>query len=78
MFRLVNGKYEIERDGCGEVNYTGQRSFHQARNVSSAESWVHQRPQGRGWLNYCPRCAEEADPAAELAGLYIFRKSSDD
>jgi len=57
MFRQVEGKYEIECDGCGKVNYTGQRSFHQARNVSSVENWEHRQLRGT-WINYCPNCVE--------------------
>ncbi len=69
MFKQKDGKYQIECDGgCGAVNYTGQRSFHQARNVSSVENWEHRRPPNGKWRNYCPRCAEEANIDLELAG----------
>jgi hypothetical protein len=77
MFRQVEGKYEIECDGgCGKVNYTGQRSFHQARNVSSVENWEHRQLRGN-WINYCPDCAENK-PAADLVGLHFFKKSANE
>jgi hypothetical protein len=74
---LVDGKYQIECDGgCGKVNYTGQRSFHQARNVSSAENWEQLRTEGGSWRNYCPRCAEEPNPDLDLTGVHFFKKSA--
>ena len=62
----ISGKYQFECDGlCGEVNYTDQKSFHQARNVSRVEGWDHRQVRGV-WHNYCPRCAEEGNPDLEL------------
>jgi hypothetical protein len=40
--------------------------------------WHHRLSDGRDWQNYCPSCAQQANPAAELAGLYFSKKSSDD
>jgi hypothetical protein len=75
-----DGKYVFECDGgCGAVNRTGVKSFQQAVNVSSrSDGWDHRRPHGRDWENYCPSCAERANPAAELAGVYFGRISSED
>ena len=54
-------------------------AFQQAVNISSrSDGWDHRRPKGRDWKNYCPSCAEQPNPAAELAGLYFGKKSSDD
>jgi hypothetical protein len=76
MVTLTDGKYEIECDGgCGEVNYTGQRSFHQVLNVARAENWEHRKPKDGSWRNYCPRCADESDPV-DLAGLHFFGKAT--
>jgi hypothetical protein len=74
MFDQVDKKYQIKCDGCGTVNYTDQRSFHQARNVSSVEGWDHRQLRGV-WHNYCPRCAEDANPELELVGIHFFKKS---
>jgi hypothetical protein len=77
MIELTNGKYRIECDGgCGAVNFTGQRSFHQARNVSEVEGWEHRGVRGV-WHNYCPQCAE-TDPAVDLAGLHFFKEVADE
>jgi hypothetical protein len=78
MFKLVNGRYQVKCDGfgCDTVNYTGQRSFHQARNVSKEDNWEHRRLTGGSWLNFCPRCAEDAYNDRDNAGLYFFKKSA--
>jgi hypothetical protein len=71
--------YKFECDGlCGEVIYTDQKSFAQARNLSEVEGWEHRRSASGGWFNHCPRCREEADPTAELAGLHFFKRSESD
>jgi hypothetical protein len=71
--------YKFECDGlCGEVIYTEMKSFVQARNLSQVDGWEHRRSPSGGWLNYCPRCRDESDPAAELAGLHIFTRSESD
>jgi hypothetical protein len=80
MNHQENGRYVFECDGgCGAVNRTDLKSFQQAVNVSTrADGWDHRRRDGRNWENYCPNCAEYAEPAEELAGIYIGRKYSDD
>jgi hypothetical protein len=30
------------------------------------------------WRNYCPRCAEEADPDLDLTGLHLFKNLASD
>lgn len=77
MFVLERGQYKCVCDGCGQVAYTGQRSFQQAVNVTTREEgWEHRRMKDRTWRNYCPSCTEHGDVDAEIAGLHFFKKAS--
>lgn len=75
MLRQEGGKYVAYCDGeCGATVHTGLRSFHQAVNyISRAEGWDN-RKRENGWHNYCPSCAEYADPERDLAGIHFGRR----
>jgi len=46
----------------------------QAVNVIREESWDNRRLKDGTWRNHSPRCAEEANPDLDLAGLQLFKK----
>lgn len=75
MIRLESGQYVAYCDGeCGSTLKTGLRSFHQAINYMTREADWQNRRSGKDWRNYCPGCAELADPERENAGLFIGRR----
>jgi hypothetical protein len=80
MIRQVGRNWVADCDGgCGTSIYTGQKSFRQAViYLSRAEAWDNRKLRD-GWRNYCPRCAEQADPDLDLAGLgFATKKIIDD
>jgi len=80
MYKQLKDKtFKFECDGlCGAVNLTSQTSFSQARNVSSVEGWEHRKSPSDNWLNLCPLCAQESDPATEIAGLHFFKMTGNE
>lgn len=59
---------------CGASVVTGLKSFRQAANyISRSEGWDN-RKRGDDWFNYCPSCAEYAQPERENPGIYFGRK----
>jgi hypothetical protein len=77
--QLEDRTWKAECDGCGEVIRTGQKSFQQAVNyISRAEGWDNRKLKDGRWRNYCPRCAEEADPDLDLTGLHLFKNLASD
>ena len=80
MFRLEGGRYKAICDRCRETTDTGQRSFQQAINyLSREEGWESRRLKDGKWRNYCPRCGEEGNPDADLAGLgFTLKRKSDE
>jgi hypothetical protein len=78
MIEPTGGVYVATCDGCGKKVNTGQRSFRQAVNlISRAEGWSNQRLRGV-WINYCPRCAEEADDLGNIGVGFTKRPAIDD
>jgi hypothetical protein len=79
MIRLMEGKWIADCDGgCGISIDSGQKSFRQATiYLSRAENWDNRKTR-EGWRNYCPQCAEEADPDLDLAGLGFTKRRIDD
>jgi hypothetical protein len=79
MIRQVGRNWVADCDGgCGTSIDTGQKSFRQATiYLSRAEGWDNRKLRD-GWRNYCSRCAEQADPDLDLAGLGFTKKLIDD
>ena len=78
MEQLRDRTWKAECDGCSEAVHTGQKSFQQAVNyISRAEGWENRELKDR-WRNYCPRCAEEADPDLNIAGVGFFKRAIGD
>jgi hypothetical protein len=74
MIRQERGLYSASCDGCGATINTGLRSMQQVANyLSRAEGW-DSRKLKHGWRNYCPQCAEEADPDRDVAGVGFIQK----
>ena len=79
MIRQERGIYSVSCDGCGTTINTGLRSMQQAANyISRAENWENQKLKHGQWRNYCPNCAEDADPDHDIAGVGFTRKPSFD
>jgi hypothetical protein len=78
MMTREGGTWTATCDGCGAKIDTGQKSIMQAGiYLSRAEGWDNRKLKD-GWRNYCPQCAEEADPDLDLAGIGFTKKLIDD
>ena len=78
MIRLEGQRYVAYCDGeCDASVDTGLRSFRQAVNYVRVEGWDNRKRRDR-WFNFCPSCAEYAQPELDRVGVYFARRMVSD
>ena len=62
MLNRQHGTIFFECDGCGDILFTEQKTFDEARDVFTLEGWRSMADGETGkkiWLHYCPDCSKE-------------------